>query len=259
MVNKWMKRLTWMRISKYALAISLSLSLVFAGFTVYGARVGNFNIYIQESDVKLAIYMEEDKSDLTSHLSVPVLDDMKDVTFETLAAQTVRDTIVTGLGPKNDNFRKQYLAFSVVLCNLSERMVNYEAELTVISSRDGEGGGRVERALRVLVLKELNYENGPTYEALETDEEREEFFRSGQIYALAEESEEAEQRLRENTEYETEDFISEVQIFHQQEYDFEVGGEVKYTILMWLEGWDVDCVNDLFGGKIKMRLDIVGR
>ena len=259
MIKSWMKRLMMMRISKYILIITLSASLVFAGFTVYGARIGNFNIYTNGSDVQLALYMKEDKSDLGSHLSVPVLDNMKDTTFEDIASKDVRRQIMSGLGPKNDNVHNQYLAFSVVLVNRSERMVNYDVELTVIASSEGRGGRRVEAAMRVLIVTERGYNNGSIYESLETDEEREEFFRNAKIYALAEESEEAKEHLKENTYYETQDFISDIQLLHQDEYDLEIEEEVKYTVLIWLEGWDDDCIDDLYGGKIKMRLDFRGR
>ena len=259
MVTKWMKRLMMMRISKYVLIITLSASLVFAGFTVYGARIGNFNIYTAANDIALAIYMKEDKSDLGTHLSVPMLENMDNTTFEDIAEPDIRNRIVTGLGPKNDTEHNQYLAFSFVLVNYSDRMVNYGMELTVTSSREGLGGLYVESAMRVLILKERHFENGPKYEAMTSDAEREDYFRNGDIYALRETTEEAKQRLKDNTFYETQDFISEVQLFHQEEYDLEIEEEVKYTVLMWLEGWDVDCVNALYGGKIKMRLDIAGR
>lgn len=259
MVIKWMKRLKWMRISKYALIITLLLSLVFAGFTIYGARTGNFNIYLHADDVKLAIYMKEDKSDIGTHLSVPTLDEMDNTTFEDIAADYVRNKIMTGLGAKNDEDHKQYLAFSFALVNFSERMVNYDMELTVTKAREGYFGGEVIKALRVLVIKERNFQNGSTYEVLQTNAQKEQYFREGAIYALSEESEESKKQLEENTNYTTTDFISEMQLFKQQEYDFEIAEEVKYTVVMWLEGWDAECINNLYGGKIKMRLDITGR
>lgn len=258
MVIKWMKRIKWMRVSKYILIITMTLSLVFCGFTVYGARTGNFNIYLHANEVQLGIYMKEDKSDLGSHFSVPVLDKMDDVTFDDIASKKVRDRIMTGLGSKNDENGKQYLAFSFVLGNYSNRMVNYDVELTVISSREGLGGEKVESALRVLVIKQ-DYNNGSVYESLTSDAEREQLFRSGKFYALAEKSEENKKPLIENTDYVTEDFISETQLFKQEEFDFEINQEVKYTLVFWIEGWDVECTNSIYSSKIKMRLDITGR
>lgn len=258
MIIRWMKRLKWMRISKYALIITLLLSLVFAGFTVYGARTGNFTIYLHSSDVNLAVYMEEDMSDLGTRLTVPTLNEMTDVTFEDLAMPAVRQQIMGGLGSKNDETHKQYMAFSFALVNLSEKMVNYNMELTVTSTYEGIGGGQIISALRVLVIKEWGYENGSVYDSLPTQAAKEEYFRGGRFYALKESTVKGANSLAENTYYKTEDFISSLQLFKQEEYDFEINAQVKYTFVLWLEGWDVDCINDLYGGRIKMRLDITG-
>lgn len=259
MIIKWMKRLKWMRISKYVLVITLLMSLVFCGFTVYGARTGNFNIYLHASDVQLAIYMKEDKSDLGTHFSVPTLDQMDDTTFEDLAAPHIRDKIMSGLGSKNDDVSQQYLCFSFVLVNFSDRMVDYDMELSIVQSKAGIEGTKVEEAMRVLVIKEEGYQNGPIYESLESDFDKSQLFRSGTIYAQPEKSEENKKKLEENTDYTTEDFLSGTQIFRQNGYGFEPNTEIKFTFVFWLEGWDVDCVNSLLGGKIKMRLDITGR
>lgn len=259
MVIKWMKRLKWMRISKYALIITLLLSLVFAGFTVYGARVGNFTIYLHADDVQLAIYMKEDMSDLGTRLTVPTLEEMDNTTFEDISTLYHRNKIMSGLGSKNDLDHQQYLAFSFVLKNFSERMVNYDMELTVVKAKDGFDGGDVTSVIRVLVIKEWDYHLGSTYFAFDSDDDREQFYRESNIYALPETSEENKNRLEEYTDYKTIDFISPYQLLKEQEYDFEPNAEVKYTIVMWLEGWDAECVNALYGGKIKMRLDITGR
>ena len=256
MVLKWVKRLKWMRISKYALIITLLLSLVFAGFTVYGTRTGNFTIYLHGDDVQLAIYMKEDKSDMNTRLTVPTLDEMDNTTFEDIAAPEVRELIAPGLGSKNDNFHQQYLAFSFVLVNRSERMVNYDLDLTVVSQREGFGGINVVEAMRVLIIKEWHYEEGPVYESLTTEAQRDEYFRGGNFYALADDN---RAELEANTHYQTEDFLSTVQLLREKEYDLEINAEVKYTVVFWLEGWDAVCVNALYGGRLKMRLDITGR
>lgn len=36
--------------------------------------------------------------------------------------------------------------------------------------------------------------------------------------------------------------------------DFRPGEVLKYTIFIWLEGWDVECENDKMGGQIKMDM-----
>lgn len=57
---KWLKRLQMMRISKIVIAVSLALSVIFAGFTIYGNKVGNFIINVSNDGAHIAATMKED-------------------------------------------------------------------------------------------------------------------------------------------------------------------------------------------------------
>ncbi len=37
--------------------------------------------------------------------------------------------------------------------------------------------------------------------------------------------------------------------------DFKVGDKDRYTIVIWLEGWDPECVNDIMGGEVKLSMN----
>ena len=54
----------------------------------------------------------------------------------------------------------------------------------------------------------------------------------------------------------TKPFYSENSVLLEQRKDFKVGDVDKYTIVVWIEGDDPDCVNALLGGEIKMHMDI---
>lgn len=244
---KWSKRLKLMRISKYAIVICLLLSIVFAGFTIYGINAGNFNVYITESDVDLAVYMQDDKSDISAHMSIETLDYMYDATYAELPQNiAATGSPEKGLGIKNDKINNSYNAFSLCLVNRSERAVDYSMSLIVTDSRAGYEGGNAVNAMRVAVI----YGNNP----LET----------AKLYAAEEATEENAARLaaalKEYGEYPSQTiyFKSEELIFEEMHYGLEAGGEVKYTFVFWLEGCDEDCVDNLIGGKLKMRLDFRG-
>lgn len=248
MVSNWMKRLKMMRISKYAIIICLLLSLVFAGFTIYGANTGNFNIYVAGSDVSVAVYMKDDKSDLGSHLSVPTLEKMYDNTFSYLPADIVsgQGTPERHLGTKNDEYNR-YMAFSLCLVNRSERAIDYTVNLSVVGTREGATGGKVISAMRVALIKgEEPLNTAKIYAAPESTPENEQFLNEA---------------LKEYGEYPTpvNYFISEEQLFSEDYNELPAGGEEKFTVIIWLEGCDVDCIDNLFGGKIRMRLDFLGK
>ena len=59
-----------------------------------------------------------------------------------------------------------------------------------------------------------------------------------------------------NAEKDTEVFYSEDLAVLKQRTNFKPGDIDKYTIVIWLEGDDPDCVDALIGGEIKMHMDI---
>lgn len=57
-------------------------------------------------------------------------------------------------------------------------------------------------------------------------------------------------------EQDTEPFYSNECVMLKERKDFKPGDTDKFTIVVWLEGDDPDCVNALLGGEIKMHMDI---
>lgn len=55
---------------------------------------------------------------------------------------------------------------------------------------------------------------------------------------------------------ETTPFLSDKIIANGQINDFEVGENTKYTIVVWLEGDDPECVDDVIGGKISLSMEL---
>src|SRR5574344_1761389 len=57
-------------------------------------------------------------------------------------------------------------------------------------------------------------------------------------------------------EKDTKAFYSDTDVMLENRKGFKPGQTDKYTIVVWLEGDDPDCVNALLGGEIKMHMDI---
>lgn len=57
-------------------------------------------------------------------------------------------------------------------------------------------------------------------------------------------------------EKDTKPFYSDTNVMLEQRKGFKPGETDKYTIVVWIEGDDPDCVNALLGGEIKMHMDI---
>jgi len=225
-VDRWLKRIKLNRISKIVIPVALALLVFFAAFTVYGTQVGNFVVNVDKGDASIAVYMEEDKSDLTSRIAVSALDS------QDLATLTdIPSTIHEGLGLKSDYDNKKYFAVSFYLVNLTDRTVDFDVTMNILDSV-----GVARDIVRVMLIEG------------ESD---------GVIYAKAEETEEETAKLESECGYTPVNFVSDNIAFARHVVDLYAGYKIKYTVVIWMEGWDVLAVDGCEGSRIKMQMDFV--
>jgi len=55
--------------------------------------------------------------------------------------------------------------------------------------------------------------------------------------------------------FETTPFTNAVTVTDFVREDFVIGEVDKYTVVIWLEGEDPECVNDILGGELKMSMN----
>lgn len=226
----WDKRIKTMRVSTIAILVTLILLILFAGFTIYGNRVGNFIINVNNEGVQLALSVNEDLSKPTARLALSGIDGQRDATYT-----DIPDDIALGLGEKNDYYGQRYLAFSFYLINNSTTTVDYDMELNIIDTI-----GDPLSILRLMII--------------EGDQEKD----TGIVYALPEATEEGAEQLRQHTDYTTTPHLSDTQIFKKTVIDLKPGDAVKYTVVIWIEGWDIECTDYRIGDRIKMELTFFG-
>lgn len=53
-----------------------------------------------------------------------------------------------------------------------------------------------------------------------------------------------------------ENFFSDTIIMQHVRNGFEVGDADRYTVVVWLEGEDPECVNDIMGGEVKLKMNL---
>jgi hypothetical protein len=230
---RWNKRLKLRRFSTLAIVASLALLILFSAFTLYGDKVGNFVIAIGDTNdgAELSLSMQEDLSDATSRLSVDMLTKQTNATYN-----WIPDDISKGLGTKNDTSQNFYSAFSFYLMNVSPSLpADYDMIVTVTDLV-----GDPLSVLRILIMV------GDTDKSV------------GTVYAKAEETEEGAKRLQSTTTYTTVDLLDGTQIIKEHCYDLQPGEKTKYTVVMWIEGNDIDCTNDRLNDRIKLNMDFVG-
>ncbi len=117
---------------------------------------------------------------------------------------------------------KDYIAYTFYARNVGEETIGYRAYIDILSSYK-----HAEEAIRVKI-----YKNGePT------------------LYAM---------RRTDNNEPEpgTVPFYSDTRVMDQTYTGFVPGQTDKYTVVIWLEGWDPECVNNILEGSVKMAMKL---
>ena len=115
-----------------------------------------------------------------------------------------------------------YIAYTFYIANEGKEVLNYWSELYI-----DDVIRHVDEAIRIII-----YQNG----------ERTVYAKKNSVTGKAEEG--------------TEMFYRDELPVLRSRKNFKPGDIDKYTIVIFLEGDDPDCVNDLIGGEIKMHLDI---
>ncbi len=272
---RWSKRLKWLRVSKIVIPIALAVSLIFAGFSVYGNEAQNFVIRTQGvPEVRLALTNDYTFNYMTSVLEIPIAGSTTNATFikerteitdqnPNVGTHNINEIALNEdiskpfVGKTANGQYNQYTAFSFYLCNYSARAVDYDMEMHFDGfTHNDDAPHHVEDVLRIMIIEGECTVSENTYT----------------IYAKPEANDENLKYLDEHTDYYSlnnpaESVVSFFEgnidegdnlIFKRSYTDFEIGGKRKYTIVMWLEGWDIECTDDIYGERAKMSIDFSG-
>lgn len=127
------------------------------------------------------------------------------------------DTEATG-AHNGDN----YIAYTFYVINTGKETVHYWYEIDIDDTIKN-----VDEAIRIMI-----YRNGERV-----------------VYAK-------KNRDTEKAEPDTKEFVSNTIAVLEQRKNFKPNTKDRFTIVIWIEGDDPQCKNDLLGGEIKMHMDI---
>lgn len=247
MKDKWITRLKLKRISKYVMIFTLVFLVILSGFTLYGDKVGNFVVVLKEDKVKISACLTKNfEEDLTTRFDVPGIEYLQPTTYRDLP-----DTLTQDIGIKNDS-KKKYMAFSFYLLNQTDRAINYDIVVHILDELPGTRDKRYlpSDALRILILEESEID--------ENKEGNRNLKEDGALYARAENSIDGVLSLAdaEYPEGKAISFLDDSVIIKQEGIPFAENEVKKYTVVLWLEGYDISCKSELIGGRLKMKMSI---
>lgn len=208
----------FLRLDKMRIALLILIALVALLFILafMQEKMGNFTINLN----RLELYRKG--------IAISATSDFADPTAR-LSVNTVQDATNITLAdlPKNiddidgDHNGRNYMAYTYYVRNAGKEDVNYVAMVTLDACAKG-----AEEAVRVAVWK-----NGERV-----------------VYAMP--------AADGGPEEDCENFVSRDVVCSYTEENFLVGNVDKYTIVIWMEGEDPECVDSIVGGSVEFSMSI---
>lgn len=211
-----------LRITPIILGITTLVLVLTYVITILYDRYGSFSVSVNKfSNVRYALTLSE-TADFSTQVSR--LNSKASVDITNIDGTTLPNDLDSDTGGEKSG--QNFLAYTFYCKNTGQEAVLYEYSLAIKNATQD-----IERAVRVRVYVDGKEE---TYAAARTD--------NG-------EPEEG-----------TTVFYRDNIVMYGQIAGFQPGAITKYTVVVWLEGNDADCVDDIIGGefKIDMELNILG-
>ena len=215
---KEVKRYTVLMRVAGLIAVAL-VALIAIGYAIayFYNKYGSFTIKVNKYDMVNQGLSLSETPDFEKTISVLTADIVYDMT--NISGEDLPDNIDKINGNHNG---KNYIAYTFYLHNSGQDTITYEGDLTIENVTKN-----VDEAVRVAVF---------------TDGDK-------TVYGKTKSSGSGKESDCD------EEFISANQVMHTKVKDFEPGSTTKYTVVIWLEGNDPDCVDAIIGGVIKMQMD----
>lgn len=215
---KEVKRYTILMRVTGLIAVAL-VALIAIGYAIayFYNKYGSFTIKVNKYDMVNQGLSLSETPDFDKTNSMLTADIVYDMT--NISGEDLPDNIDKVNGNHNG---RNYIAYTFYLHNSGKDTITYEGDLTISNVTKN-----VDEAIRVAV-----YTNGEKVVYGKTKSDG-----SGKESDCDEE------------------FLTANQVMHTKVEDFKKGDTTKYTVVIWLEGNDPDCVDDIIGGVIKMQMD----
>ena len=238
------------RTATTVIIIFLICALLLTG-AVWGTTVfidsNSMRIVVDRNNVgDISVSRTADFAEPASVLKMDGPEDMTNITYDNIYKNEI-------LGREGDHHGNDYIAFSFFLKNVSESDILFKGSIVLnYVSKD------IERAVRIIVIEDeekatcyavTRSDGTPEYIAYDTDKKD-----TQQPLPLGESQ--LDKLLGTNV---TTPFASDspsdsnITVFESPDTFLAVGEVKKYTVLIWLEGSDSDCVDALIGAKVNFE------
>ena len=266
------RQVKWKRISGVAIIVILLVMLLLWIISWLLVTVGDLVITVDSGLVKkgITISANADGSDPHTELSANMVKEVTNITYNWLPA-------TLDLEADGSHNGRNYLAYTFYLTNNGKETLDYQSEL-----RSVRAAKSADEACRIMI-----YRNGEPFVYAKrnitdrngnvTRDENADVVPLETLYKkvvpddytppTAEEIEAAAEQPQSNRIVDTTDeeivineFVEDKVVFDEVKEGLEPGQTDKFTIVMWIEGEDPECVDEIRGGYVKLNwfFNIVG-
>ncbi len=138
---------------------------------------------------------------------------------------------------EGQDHRANTFVYTFFCKNTGQEVVDYQYSIDIVSMTQD-----IEKAVRIRLITTLDGTDPSSVD-----------------YARAAGVDENNQIVPETYPRVTVPFVGKSQVCLNSVENFKPGSIMKYTVVMWLEGWDKECVDDVIGGnfKISMKFEVM--
>jgi hypothetical protein len=262
-VGRYEGKIKRQKLATKGIIITALIITIIIALSYYGQHVGNFIINVDKGSFLKGLSLcsavpdPETKIGFTSMLSTTPLENAIETQISDIPGFedvddpewtfNINNSIAVGDGVKNDP-QARYLAYSFYLINSGKEVVNYTASMMIDRVTRS-----IDETLRVLIIREIDKQvdwkvyakpqNGGVEDGFP-----EKIIAPDGITSLGD-TVPFERRLQDDgtTKY--------YAFYDENNKDFQKDNIVRYTTVIWLDGWDYQSSVTMVGGAIKMSMD----
>ena len=278
--NKRVRRQSRRRTAVIILLVFLLIVALLAGATyaiMQFVDESNFRVTVSQTGTAwLSLSRDYDFTNPTSVLDVSAPKNMDNCTLCNYIDHSLLDIYHSDGAYESEGTEYYFIATSFYLKNTSDVPISYREIITLDRTMKG-----MEKALRVMIIKDIeppddnDYGTITVYAAPKSDASgrtltdeagnplREEVVPPGGSLTAYKPRTISDydgfsfndEDIREDGVWMAKPFLGNGYVMNSQLYPLEVGQIIKYTIVIWLEGQDQQCVDDILGGQVKLAVE----
>lgn len=278
--NKRVRRQSRRRTAVIILLVFLLIVALLAGATyaiMQFVDESNFRVTVSQTGTAwLSLSRDYDFTNPTSVLDISAPKNMDNCTLCNYIDHSLLDIYHSDGAYEGEGTEYYFIATSFYLKNTSDLPISYREIITLDRTMKG-----MEKALRVMIIKDIeppddnDYGTITVYAAPKSDASgrtltdeagnplcEEVVPPGGSLTAYKPRTISDydgfsfnDEDIREDGVWMTKPFLGNGYVMNSQLYPLEVGQIIKYTIVIWLEGQDQQCVDDILGGQVKLAVE----